>query len=247
MRSLFALRQHPAYRQGGKDMFAVAPGIAAWGLMTGVAMVKSGLTLPEALFMALAVFAGSSQLAAIPLLLADAPMWVVLATALCVNLRFVVFSAHMRPYMMHLPLRQRMALGYLTGDLTYILFVQRYPQPGETAAERTEQMAYLLGNAGVNWLSWTSCSVLGVVLAHWIPSAWGLGFAGVLALVGMACSLATNRLRCVSAVVAAITGVWAYALPLKLHIVTAIAVAVALCLVLEEGLARAQPKPTAAP
>lgn len=247
MLGLFALRQHPAYRQGGKDMLAVAPGIAAWGLMTGVAMVKSGLALPEALFMALAVFAGSSQLAAIPLLLADAPMWVVLATALCVNLRFVVFSAHMRPYMMHLPLRQRMALGYLTGDLTYILFVQRYPQPGETAAERSEQMAYLLGNGGINWLSWTSCSVLGVVLAHLIPSAWGLGFAGILALVGMACSLATSRLRCVSAAVAAITGVLAYALPLKLNIVTAIAVAVVLCLVLEEGLARAQPKPTPAP
>ena len=44
-------------------MLPVAPGIAAWGLMTGVAMMKSGLSLVEALAMTLTVFAGSSQLA----------------------------------------------------------------------------------------------------------------------------------------------------------------------------------------
>ena len=39
-------------------------GIAAWGLVTGVAMIKSGLGLPEAIGMSLLVFAGSAQLAA---------------------------------------------------------------------------------------------------------------------------------------------------------------------------------------
>ena len=86
------------------DSLTVAPGIAAWGLMTGVAMMNSGMSTAEALLMGLIVFAGSSQLAAIPLLGAGAPMWVILATGFCVNLRFVVFSAHMRPYVMHLPL-----------------------------------------------------------------------------------------------------------------------------------------------
>jgi predicted branched-subunit amino acid permease len=45
-----------------------APGLAAWGLMTGVAMVNSGLSTFEALLMGVIVFAGSSQLAAIPLI-----------------------------------------------------------------------------------------------------------------------------------------------------------------------------------
>ena len=112
-------------------MAGVAPGIAAWGLMTGVAMVKSGMSTVEALFMALTVFAGSSQLAAIPLLLAGAPMWVILATGFCVNLRFVVFSAHLRPYVMHLPRWQRMVMGYFTADLTYVLFVKRFTKPAQ--------------------------------------------------------------------------------------------------------------------
>ena len=107
-------------------MVGVTPGISAWGLMTGVAMVKSDMSTVEALFMATIVFAGSSQLAAIPLILAGAPMWVILATGMCVNLRFVVFSAHLRPYVMHLPLSQRLLTGYLTTDLTYVLHLEHF-------------------------------------------------------------------------------------------------------------------------
>lgn len=231
-----AYRQHPEFRQGALDMLGVAPGIAAWGLMTGVAMVKSGMSTVEALLMAAIVFAGSAQLASIPLILAGAPMWVVLATALCVNLRFVVFSVHMRPYVMHLPLSQRLLAGYLTGDLTYVLFVKRFAEPATQPQGRMGQMAYLAGNGGVNWLSWTVCSVVGVVLANAIPTQWGLGFAGILALLGMLCSLASSRLRWVSAAVAGTAAVAAFALPLKLNILVAIAAAVLVCVVLEKAL-----------
>ena len=173
-------------------------------------------------------------MAAIPLILAGAPIWVVLATAMCVNLRFVVFSVHMRPYVMHLPLRDRLLAGYLTGDLTYVLFVKRYPLPATDEAGRTGQMAYLVGNGGINWLTWTVCSILGVVLANAIPTQWGLGFAGILALLGMLCSLASTRLRWISAAVAGTAAVAAFALPLKLNILTAIAASVLVCLMLEK-------------
>jgi len=228
--------QHPEFRKGAADMLGVATGIAAWGLMTGVAMVKSGMSTAEALLMAGIVFAGSSQLAAIPLILAGAPMWVILATALCVNLRFVVFSVHMRPYVMHLPLRDRLLAGYLTGDLTYVLFVRRFTLPATDEAGRAGQMAYLAGNGGLNWLSWTSCSLLGVVLANAIPAQWGLGFAGILALLGMLCSLASTPLRWLSAAVAGTAAVVAFALPLKLNILVAIAASVLVCLLLEKAV-----------
>jgi predicted branched-subunit amino acid permease len=230
-----ALTRHPEFRQGFREMAAVAPGIAAWGLMTGVAMVKSGMGTLAALFMALIVFAGSAQLAAIPLMLGGAPVWVILATAFCVNLRFVVFSAHMRQFVMHLRLPKRLLAGYLTGDLTYVLFIKRHPQPAQDATGRQAQVAYLFGNGCINWFSWTASSLLGVVLANWIPTAWGLGFAGILALVGMTCSLASSRLRWVAGGIAATAGVAAFALPLKLNILVAIAAAVGLCLLLERG------------
>jgi predicted branched-subunit amino acid permease len=226
--------RHPEFRLGARDMFPQAPGIAAWGLMTGVAMVKSGMSVFESLLMALLVFAGSSQLASIPLIVAGAPMWVILATGFCVNLRFVVFSLHLRPYLMHLPLWQRLTHGYFTADLSYVLFTKRFPKPARERDGQLAQEAYLAGNCFVNWCSWIGASLVGTALANFIPTAWGLGFAGILCLVGILCSLATTRLRVVSAAVAGVAAVAAYALPLKLNIVVAIAAAVLLCLTLEK-------------
>lgn len=228
-----AYREHPEYRLGLQHQATVAMGIAAWGLMTGVAMVKSGLSPLEGALMTLLVYAGSAQLAAIPLLGAGAPIWVILATAFCVNLRFIVFSVHLRPHMMHLPRWERMVTGYLTGDLTYVYFARRYPHAPQNTEEQVAQHAYLAGNCVINYGAWMVASLLGVALANVIPTEWGLGFAGILALLGVGCSLVTSRLRAVSAGVAASAAVVAYALPLKLNILVAIASAVAICLVLE--------------
>ena len=227
-------RRHPEFRQGLRDQATVAMGIASWGLMTGVAMVQFGLSPLEAVLMTVIVYAGSAQLAAVPMMMAGAPLWVILAAAFCVNLRFVVFSAHLRPYLMHLPRKERIATGFLTGDLTYVFFSRRYPHPSDDPQVRAAQQAYLLGNCCGNCVSWMGSSLLGVVLAKAIPPDWGLGFAGILALLGVTCSLASSRLRIVSAVVAGTAAVVAWALPLKLNILVAIASAVALCLTLEQ-------------
>ena len=228
------LLKHPEFSQGMRDMSSVAPGLAAWGMMTGVAMIKSGMSLVEAVAMTLLVYAGSSQLAAIPLIAAGAPVIVIWATGFCVNLRFVVFSAHMRPYLMHLSRPWRLLAGYVTADISYVMFTKRFHQPPQTAAERQTQLAYLMGGCATNWSSWQVASLLGIFLAHSVPAHWGLGFAGILALLGVGCSLASSRLRLVSAGLAGTAAVAAFALPFKLNIVVAIAAAVALCLLLEK-------------
>lgn len=217
-------------------MGSVAPGIAAWGVMTGVAMVKSGLGLAAVLAMAVFVFAGSSQLAALPLFAAGAPMWVILATSLCVNLRFVVFSAHLRPYVVHQSLLRRLVKGYLFADMNYVLFVKRFPRPATDPAGVRAQDAYWTASGVTGWLAWVGASLAGVALAAKVPLSWGLGFAGILALLGITCSLVTSRLRAVSAGVAGLAAVAAFALPLKLDILVAIAASVAVGTLLEKTL-----------
>ncbi len=229
------LRRHPEFMRGLREMSPQSPGIAAWGLMTGVAMMKSGLSLTESALMSLLVFAGSSQLASLPLIIAGAPAWVILATGFCVNLRFVVFSLHLRPYLLHLPLWRRLGHGYLTADLSYAVFIRRFPHPATDDEGRLAQEAFLAGNCAINWASWVGAGLAGVALANFIPTHWGLGFAGILCLVGILCSLANTRLKLVAVTVGGAAAVAAYALPLKLNIVVAIAVAVVLCLALERG------------
>lgn len=228
----------PEFRVGLHDLLPVAPGIAAWGLVTGVAMAKSGLSTLEALLMALLVFSGSSQLAAVPLLVAGAPVGVIWATALCVNLRFVVFCAHLQPYIAHHPRWLRVTMGYFFADLTYIGFVQRFAKPASDEAGRAAQDAYLAGNCLLNWLSWMLPCVLGVLLSDWVPGAWGLGFAGILALLGVTCSMASSPMRRLAALVAGSAAVAAFALPLKLNILVAIAAAVMVCLLAESSKSR---------
>ena len=234
--------QAPEFAVGAKEMLVVTLGISAWGLVTGVAMVKSGLSVPLALLMTFTVFAGSAQLAALPLMAAGAPMWVVWTTGFCVNLRFVIFSAQWRPFFIHFPLRWRLFFAYFTADLTYVLFMKRYgnlnlvpaKQVDRLAPGSASQIAYFLGATSVNWIAWQIPSVVGILLADKIPTHWGLGFAGVLALLGLTCSLLSERSTWIALVIAGSAAVAAFALPFKLNILVAIVTAVAAGLMLEE-------------
>ena len=212
-------------------MLGTAIGIAAWGLITGVAMGKSGLPPMLMVLMSLLVFAGSAQLAVLPLMSAGAPLWVVWATALCVNLRFMIFSAQWRPYVVHLPFGQRLRWAYLTADLNYVMFMRRFPEP----VPAPEQPPYFWGGALTNWFAWQIPSLAGILLADAVPVHWGIGFAGTLALLGLALSLVQGRATAVAGAVAGCAAMAAYALPYKLNIVVAIATAVAIGLLMDHG------------
>ena len=222
MTPLRSTLRSPFFRFGVKDMAGAGVGVGAWGLVTGVAMVKSGMSVPMALLMSLLVYAGSAQLAVIPLLAVGGPLWVVWLTAACVNLRFVIFSSLWRSYFQHLPRAQRITLGYFSGDVIFVCFMKRYPQP----VPEPSQIPYFWGAAAVNWLGWQLPSIAGILLANAIPLSWGLGFAGVLALLGVLLSLLVDRATWIATGVAATAAVATYALPLKLNILVAIAAAV---------------------
>ncbi len=201
----------------------MAVGIGAWGLIAGVAMAKSGMGVPLAVLMSLVVYAGSAQIAALPLIAAGAPMWVVWATTLCVSLRFLAFSYHFRPYFAHLPRRQRACLSFLMGDSSFALFIRRYPQP--IPGERHQD--YFLGSGLVTFAVWQVTIITGIVAGNGIPEDWNLGFAGTMALLALTCTLLRSPVSLVAAVVAGSAAVAAYALPMKLNIIVAIAAAVA--------------------
>jgi predicted branched-subunit amino acid permease len=220
---VLAVARRPTVREGVRDAAPMAIGIAAWGLVAGVAMAKSGMGVPLAILMSLLVYAGSAQIAALPLIAADAPMWVVWATATCVSLRFAAFSFHYRPYFAHLPRRRRILLSYFMGDTNFALFVRRFDAPVAGHA----QVDYFLGSALTTYLVWQASIVTGIVAGHAIPANWGIGFAGTMALLALTCTQLRSPSTSVAALVAACAAVAAYGLPLRLNIVVAIAAAVA--------------------
>lgn len=218
------------YREGIRMGLPSLFGIGAWGMVVGVAMVKAGLTIPQALGMTLLVFAGSAQLASLPLIAAGAPIWVIFATALVVNLRFVIFSALLAPHFTHLSLRQRFFLGYVSGDMTVALFLQRYP------SERPEigKLSYLKGLLYPNWLSWQVGSIAGIFLGSAVPPQWGLAFAGTLAIMCITVPLVTSHAALVGVVVAGVVSVLGNDLPYKLGLLLAVLIGMACAMFIEE-------------
>jgi len=221
---------------------AVLPALVAtgtWGLVTGVAMVKTGLTQAQALGMTLLVFAGSAQLAALPLIAASAPIWVVLLTAIVVNLRFTIFSAGLHPYFARYPLGKRLLLGYCTSDLGFAICLQRWTAEksrGEDASDPllpTRRVWFFLGIATANWLAWQTMSIIGIFLAGQVPGSWGLGYAAILALIAFTVPMINSVPALTGALVAGAVAVLAYPLPLKLGLVTAVVIGIAAAMAAE--------------
>lgn len=228
-----ALSRRPMFRQGARDALPMAIGIAAWGMVAGVAMGKTGMGPALAIFMSLLAYAGSAQIAALPLIVGDAPVWVVWATTLCVCLRFMVFGFHYRPFFAHLPRRQRVGLGYLMGDSNFAIFFRRFPE----RIDGEDHVGYYLGSALLTYGVWQASVITGIVAGEGVPASWGLGFAGTMALLALTCAQLRDPATWVAAAVAACAAVAAYALPLKLNIVVAIAAAVAVGVIAEQGRA----------
>ena len=119
-------------------------------MVSGVAMVKGGLSVPWAIMMSLIVYAGSAQLAALPLIVAGAPLWVIVATGLITNLRFVIYSAALRPYFAAEPLRKRAALGFFMTDFTFTRFMRAAQEGGLPK----HSDSWFAGVCSMNWITW---------------------------------------------------------------------------------------------
>jgi len=202
-RSVVAAARRPMFRQGVIDCGPMTIGIAAWGLVAGVAMGKSGMGVALAILMSVLVSAGTSQVAALPLIAADAPMWVVWATVSCVNLRFLVFSFQYRPYFAHLPRGRRVFLSYFMGDTIFALFMRRFPEPRPAPGQED----FFWGAALLNYGAWQVAVITGIVAGNTIPSEWGIGFAGTMALLALTCGQLRSRSTWVAALVASCAAV----------------------------------------
>ena len=227
-----------AFREGLKIGIPTWFGVGAWGLVVGVAMIKAGLSLPQAFGMTFIVFAGSAQLASLPLIVANAPVWIVFATALVVNLRFVIFSAILAPHFYHLPWRTRALMGFLSGDVSVALFVQRYPE----SVGGSGKLAFLKGLVYPNWGAWQVGSVIGILLGSQIPTSWGLGFAGTLAILCVMLPSVINMAAVVGVFAASVVAMLTFNFPYKLGLLIAVVVGMAAAMMFEEWVERRQIK-----
>ncbi len=241
--SISELSAQEAAALGRKDMLPASVAMASWGLVTGIAMVQSGLSTAQAVGMSLLVYAGSAQLASLPLFAIGAPWVIVWASALIVNLRFAIYSVAIKPFFRSFPFWRKLLFGFGTTDVLAADFLRRFDPSrlGGAVLLKEDQrdplsapIAYFRASAIMIWAVWQSASILGIFLAQWIPAAWGLKFVAILALIAMLLPMMADRAALACVAVAGVVAVLAISLPLNLGLLLAVIAGVAAALAVDQ-------------
>lgn len=228
-------RYRAQFRLGLRDAIPALIATATWALVSGIAIVKSGIGESLATFMTLTVYAGSAQLTALPLINERVPLWLIFAAGFVVNIRFLIFGAALQPFFRHLNWRKRLGVGFFSTDIGFVLFMARYGEARRRPDPR--HLWYYLGIIGPGWLTWNISSIVGIYLAAYIPASWSLEFAAVLALLSVVIPLVSTRPVAVCILAAACVAWMGQGLPLRLGLAAAV-VAGILAGVLAERLSR---------
>lgn len=205
----------PLGREPRQALTDLSPGLlamAAWGLVTGLAMVESGLSPLLAVGMSLLVYAGAAQLASLPLLAAGAPLALIWASALVINLRFSIFAMGQQRWMSLMPRAQRLLHGYFTTDILAVLSAQR-AQAGWSSAS---VIRYFRAGAMLCWLVWQSASMLGIFLASHLPREQGLRVLPALAILALLLPMIQSRPALLCVLVSAGSALALRGLPLNI-------------------------------
>ena len=159
------------FAAGVRDVAPVLVGVVPFGLVAGAAAVDAGLSGLQAVGLSVIVFAGASQLAAIELLGDNAPLVVVVATIIVVNLRMLMYSASIAPEFRGIAARWKALMAYVLTDQAYAMSLTTFRE--RDVARR----GYYLGTAMPLWVVWQICTVVGVVVGARVPAWLPLDFA----------------------------------------------------------------------
>ncbi|PKL08242.1 MAG: branched-chain amino acid ABC transporter permease [Spirochaetae bacterium HGW-Spirochaetae-7] len=202
---------------GVRAEFPLLVGVFPFGMIYGALALDAGLSRLASQMMSSMVFAGSAQFVTAQLVRDSAPAMVILLTIAVVNLRHMLYSASLAPYLKELPLKWKVVLSYLLTDEAYAPSIVEYERTGIKPASHW----FLLGAGAALWSTWQVSTALGIFLGTAIPEAWPLDFALPLTFIAMVVPNLRNRPTIAAALGAGIVALLAWGLPFKLGLILA--------------------------
>ena len=196
-------------------LVAVAPllvGVTPFGLAFGVAAAQSTLGSAVGFATSPIIFAGAAQFAVVQLYDAGAASIVIIATALVINARHVMYSAALSSHFAEFPRGWRVALPYLMTDQAFAVAITGFDDIDDPAEKRR----YYLGAAVGLWSTWMTTTAAGVLLGAGIPASWSLDFAIPLVFLALLIPVLKGSPFLVAAAVAAVAAVAAADAPYNL-------------------------------
>ncbi|MGB5565896.1 MAG: AzlC family ABC transporter permease [Acidimicrobiia bacterium] len=192
-------------------LIAVIP----FGLVFGIVAAGSEVGPWLGGFTSFIIFAGAAQLATLQLIDAGAAGAVVIATALVINARHLMYSAALAPAFREFPKGARFALPYLLTDQAFALSIVRFGEVEDPAYR-----LWFFTGAGLSlWVPWQIFTIAGIVLGAQIPASWSLDFAIPLMFVILLVPTIKGRPDLLAAVVGATVAIVAAGAPYGLGLI----------------------------
>lgn len=190
-----------SYRMGVIDGAPFLLIIIPFSILFGVVATEAGLPVLQVLSFSVAVIAGAAQFTAVSLLSEHAPVLMVIAASLAVNLRMAMYSASLAPWLGRAPLWKRALVAYFLIDQVYTASILRFEQNPDWSL--SQRLGYFAGAATLPCALWYVFTVVGAVAGEAIPEAFALDFAVPICFIAMVAPM----LRSLAHVAAAVTSV----------------------------------------
>ncbi len=229
------------FLSGVKAELPILFGVAPFGMIYGALAMATGLPAAMAQAMSAVVFAGSAQFIAVQMIAGGAPALVLLLTTFVVNIRHLLYSASVAPYLAGLRTSWKTLLAYLLTDEAYAVAILHYQEAdaistaGQPAAPALHPVAvsphhhrtaasrhwYLLGAGLALWATWQTATAAGIFLAARVPESWSLDFALPLTFIALLAPTLRDRPARIAALAAGLTALIAAGWPYRLGLVVA--------------------------
>src|SRR3972149_4240610 len=170
---------------GVRDELPIVVGVVPFGMIYGALAVGAGMPPAVAQAASIVIFAGSARFLTAQLVGRGVPAAVIIASAIIVNLRHLLYSASMAPYLRPLRLLWRWGLAYLLTDEAYAVAITRFRSQQARGLLMPHRHWYLLGAGLTLWAGWQVSTAAGVAFGGRGPAGGGLGFAAPLALIAL--------------------------------------------------------------
>lgn len=216
------------FRAGVRDITPLVASFVPFVLVVGATAVNAGFSVAQAVSFSTLVYAGAAQLAAIGLVDEGASLAVIVFTALVVNVRMLMYSASLAPYVEDESLGWRAAIAHVIIDVVYAMAIVRFEED-----EGVDRRWYFLGLGVPAYVVWVLGTGAGALVGGFVPSWLPLSFVVPMVFLALVVQTVGDRATAAAGVAGAALAVIGAGLPFNLGLPVGAVVGIVAGLVVE--------------